>query len=113
LWTVDFQSSGNQPWSYLAVLAVVNLNTFFNAMVTGVTNGQVDYQGLIDEMSLLFFPWKNPRFILGDAQFWIVAAITALAALGTLGTAALGVGLVGAGAFAGAAMQQVTQSLSP
>lgn len=82
-------------------------------MVTGVTNGQVDYQGLIDEMSLLFFPWKNPRFILGDAQFWIVAAITALAALGTLGTAALGVGLVGAGAFAGAAMQQVTQSLSP
>ncbi|KAH0548679.1 hypothetical protein GP486_007777, partial [Trichoglossum hirsutum] len=109
----EFQNGGNQPWSYLAILAVVNLNTLFNAMVTGVTNGQADYQGLVDEMALAFFPWKSPHFVLGDASFWIVAAITALAAFGSLGTAALAVGLVGVGAFAGAATQQVTQALSP
>ncbi|KAH0538828.1 hypothetical protein FGG08_004604 [Glutinoglossum americanum] len=107
------ENNGNDPWAYLAVLGVVNLNTFFNALVTGVTNGQVDYQGLIDEMALMFFPWKNPHFALGDAAFWIVAVITALAAFGTFGAVELAVALVGVGAFAGAAIQQVTLALTP
>jgi hypothetical protein len=82
-------------------------------MATGVTNGQVDYEGLVDEMALLFFPWKKPRFVLGDASFWIVAVVTALAAIGTLGTVELGVAFVGIAAFASAAVQEATLCLTP
>ncbi|KAI9775348.1 MAG: hypothetical protein M1839_001264 [Geoglossum umbratile] len=109
----DYQMAGDPPWVYLATLAVVHLNSFFNAMVTGVTNGQADYLGLIDDMILRFFPWKSQRFVLGSAQFWIVAAITALAALVSFGSLAVGTSLAGIGAFAGAAVQQAALNMAP
>jgi hypothetical protein len=71
-----------------------------------------------------FFPWKNPEYLPDDFAFWIVAAITSIASLGILApeSVALALGLevtdiaviaTSAGAFASAAVQQITESLRP
>ena len=70
-------------------------------------------------MAEIFFPWKTPAFILGDAEFWIVAVVTALLAIPATAVddpelaAAVGAGLTGVGAFVGAGVQQVTYTLTP
>lgn len=65
-------------------------------------------------MAETFFPWQDPSFALGDAQFWIVALVTALLAIPTgFASEGIAIGATGAGAFIAGGVQQVSQSLSP
>ena len=69
------------------------------------------------DIANVFFPWKQPKFLLGDAAFWIVALITAIFAAPALiagpGAAVIAVGAVGVGAFVGAGVQQLSYALEP
>ena len=71
-----FQSNDDPVWFYLALLSVVNLDTFFNTVYDGIGNGQDEYLGLVDETSEVFFPWKDPIANLSDASNWITAILT-------------------------------------
>lgn len=68
------------------------------------------------DIANIFFPWKEPKFILGDAAFWVVALITAIFAAPALilhiGVEAT-IAAVALGAFVGAGVQQVSNALEP
>jgi hypothetical protein len=108
-----YQDNNNPIWAYLSVLSTINLNTFFNRISDGVLKGQVDYGNLMQQISVEFFPWKDPQFIFGDVAFWIVAIMSIMAA------AALFIGpeaefaALGALALTSAAVQQISFSLAP
>lgn len=103
----------NTIWPYMALNAAVHLNTLFNAMFDGITNGQLDYVGLADEISQLFFPAKDPVFALEDVSFWIVAILTIFATVASIIFPASAIPVLGIGAFAGAGVQELTESLKP
>ncbi len=66
------------------------------------------------DMSKVFFPWKNPKFPLGDVAFWIVAILTAVFAIPALVLGPeVAFAAVGIGAFAAAGVQQVFATLEP
>ena len=69
------------------------------------------------DIANIFFPWKEPKFLLGDAAFWVVALVTAIFAAPVLfaeaGAEAIAFGSVGLGAFVGAGVQQVSSALEP
>ncbi|OCL07402.1 hypothetical protein AOQ84DRAFT_389548 [Glonium stellatum] len=106
----SYQDAGDPVWAFQALTSTVNLNTLFNSIYTGISNGQQDYSDLSDQLALTFFPWSNPQFAFGDAAFWIVATLTMLVAVipGLLEAEA-----VGLSAFAGAGVQQLAFSLTP
>lgn len=61
-----------------------------------------------------FFPWSNPQFIVGDIIFWIIASITSIATVATLGAdLEIGAAAIGAAAFAGAGLSQLSTTLQP
>jgi hypothetical protein len=69
-------------------------------------------------MALIFFPWKNPSFLFGDAAFWVVAVFTSLfgipgAAVEREAAIAIGAAAGGIGAFLAAGIQQASYSLQP
>lgn len=94
-------------------MAVVNLNTYFNSLYEGITQGQVDYLSLTSSMAETFFPWKDPQFPLADASLWIIAVLAALFAIPGGIAVEAGVAAAGVGAFAAAGMQELTDKLTP
>ena len=73
-----YVDSGDEPWTYQALAAVVNLNTFFDRLYDGITDGQADYEGLASDIAQTFFPWQDPKFGANDAAVWIGATVGAL-----------------------------------
>jgi hypothetical protein len=71
---------------------------------TGVSNGQLSYTNLIDGIATTFFPWNDPQFPLGNAQFWITAILSII----FTGPFAGAFGLL-----AGAGVQEAAYALQP
>ena len=113
--------------------SLLHLNTFFNSVHVssntshvarltsfrqdGITNGQLGYLGLIDEMAALFFPWKDPVYKGDDAAVWIAAALATIFAAFAAPVAPVAPiaasALVGAGAFLAAGANQAALNLKP
>lgn len=93
-----FVKAEDPVWSYQALMSVVNLNMYFNAIHDGVVAGQLSYTNFIPEIAQNFFPPQSQDFPFGDALPWIVAILTILFAFPLL--AGEGAALVGVGAGA-------------
>ncbi|KAK4168142.1 hypothetical protein QBC43DRAFT_296821 [Cladorrhinum sp. PSN259] len=108
-----FVRSESPVWSYQALVSVMNLNMYFNAIFDGVVAGQLDYTNSIPQIAKTFFPPKDQTFPFGDAVPWIIAILTVLFAFPLLAgeTAAL-VG-VGAGALLIGSTTTVNDQLEP
>ncbi|OCK74569.1 hypothetical protein K432DRAFT_447221 [Lepidopterella palustris CBS 459.81] len=105
-----YQDAGDPVWAFQALMSVVNLNTLFNSIYTGISNGQQDFTDLSDQIALTFFPWKNPKFPFGDAAFWINAIISILFSIIPGISVPLKSGLT---ALTKAGVQQAEYSLQP
>ena len=80
----------------------------------GITNGELDFLGLVDNIALTFFPWKSPKFIFTDIAFWIVAILGMIAsAVVFIADPAAGIAVGGALSFASAGVQEVSFLLQP
>jgi hypothetical protein len=62
----------------------------------------------VENLVEVTMPWKRKHFALGDAAFWIIAAISTMFAIPTGGAS-----LVGTCAFLGAGVAQTSYSLQP
>ncbi|KAB5513128.1 hypothetical protein GE09DRAFT_1295358 [Coniochaeta sp. 2T2.1] len=71
----DAYVDNNDPaWSYLSLLSIANLDTTFNDMYTGITNGQLQYISKMSNMSQEFFPkynLMNPSEVMKWIQFTV------------------------------------------
>lgn len=74
----DYVDAGDQPWTFEALSAVVNLDTFLNRLWQGIGSGQSDFGDLAGTIAQTFFPWHDPTVGLTEAAFWIDATIGAL-----------------------------------
>ncbi|KAK0639122.1 hypothetical protein B0T16DRAFT_422464 [Cercophora newfieldiana] len=108
-----FARSDSPIWSYQALMSVMNLNMYFNAIFDGVVAGQLGYTNSIPQIAKTFFPPQDETFPFGDAAPWIIAILTVLFAIPLLAgeTAAL-VG-VGAGALLIGSTTTVNDQLEP
>lgn len=106
----SYQDVDDPVWAFQALTSTINLNTLFNSIYTGISNGQQDYSDLSGKIALTFFPWNNPEFAFGDAAFWIVAALTMLL---TIVPGLVEVAATGLAAFTAAGIQQIAYSLTP
>jgi hypothetical protein len=82
-----YASTGDPPWTYLSLMSIANLDTTFNDMYTGITNGQLRYISRISNMSQEFFPTAT-EFNPQDVLKWIQFALAILPLFG-VGFAAL------------------------
>ncbi|KAF2418237.1 hypothetical protein EJ08DRAFT_703209 [Tothia fuscella] len=73
------KSFGDHPTaSYHTMLSASNLNSFFNAIMDGITDGQLSFSNEIDRVATLAIPIKDPKFPFGDIAFWLVAILAAI-----------------------------------
>ncbi|KAF3934839.1 hypothetical protein ABW19_dt0201417 [Dactylella cylindrospora] len=71
----DFLAEPDKVWAYLARAAVVNMGYAFNALYTGVTNGQLDFIGLIPDIVATFIPEGSSGFDPKLLGIWLTAAV--------------------------------------
>ncbi|KAK0720232.1 hypothetical protein B0H67DRAFT_180062 [Lasiosphaeris hirsuta] len=108
-----FLKAEDPLWAYEALVSVINLNMYFNAIYDGVIAGQLGYTNYIPQIAQNFFPPQDTSFPFGDAAPWIIAILTIIFAFPILAgeTAAL-VG-VGVGALLIGSATTVTDQLEP
>lgn len=108
-----YMESGDEPWMYLALCSVVNLDTFLNRLWQGVRSGQQDFSDDASALAQTFFPWKDPKFGASDAAIWIEATIGALFTFINPETRLVSVGTRVMGDFVSAGSQEVELQLRP
>ena len=74
----DYVDAGDPVWAYLALNAIVNMNTFLNRLYEGIGNGQDDFGNEASAIAQTFFPWQDPTVHVGEALFWVDATVGAL-----------------------------------
>jgi hypothetical protein len=74
----DYVNKGNPVWAYLALNAIVNMDTFLNKLHQGIGNGQDDFGNTASAIAQTFFPWQDPTVHVGEALFWVDATVGAL-----------------------------------
>lgn len=112
-----FESNGDPPWTFLALLSISRLNVLINRIYNGVVTGQLDYQALIGNVSEDFFSWTDAGSHLKSSQATAGQVLSALGGfLGEGGGGGKGKGGGGGGGtlftFIGGVVDATTPSIT-
>ncbi|KAH6680644.1 hypothetical protein B0J14DRAFT_579054 [Halenospora varia] len=73
----SFQNADGPRWVYFVRISVVELNTLFNIMNTGIDEAEGNLDTAMQAMAVNFFPWKDSKTNFQKMMPWIQAGFNA------------------------------------
>ncbi|KAK6523216.1 hypothetical protein TWF694_006108 [Orbilia ellipsospora] len=104
-----FENTSSPAWSYLALGSIVNLDTVYNELYDGLQGGLNAFNGMVDVIPPMVFPWSNPTFAFGSGHIFLESFLTTAAAFARKNI----IETVGFSAFFGGALQEIAYQLEP
>ncbi|KAH8672588.1 hypothetical protein BGZ60DRAFT_563013 [Tricladium varicosporioides] len=104
----SFQNAGGPRWVYFVRISVVELNTLFNIMNTGIDEAEGNLDTAMQAIAANFFPWKDSKTNFQKMVPWIQAGFNAAFSFipaGALVTQTMQVVVESTKEFAGAGLQ--------